>query len=73
MRDELEEQLAARLGALGETVGDELPSPVDLEMQVARRRRHTSATRRWSAVGIAAAIVAAVAGVGIVHGTAGRG
>jgi hypothetical protein len=73
MSDALEELLAARLHALGETVADEVPPPADLELQVARRRRHTRATRRWSAVGIAAAIVAVVAGVGVVHGTSGTG
>ena len=50
----------ARLGALGETVDDELPPPVDLELQVVRRRRRERGRRgvgRRSA--IAAAIVAA--------------
>ena len=39
MRDTLEERLATRLRTLGDTVDDELPPPVDLELQVLRRRR----------------------------------
>jgi WD40 repeat protein len=73
MRDTLEEQLAARLRAVGDTVADDLPAPVDLEMQVARHRRRARTTRRWSGVAIAAAVVATVATVAVVHGTAGRG
>ena len=46
MSDALEERLADRLAALGETVDDELPPPVDLEIQVLRRRRRTRGTRR---------------------------
>jgi hypothetical protein len=73
MRDTLEERLAARLGAVGDTVADELPVPVDLELQVARHRRRARTTRRWSGVTIAAAVVATVATVAVVHGAAGRG
>src|SRR4051794_34842793 len=73
MRDVLEEHLATHLRTLGETVGDELPPPVDLEVRVVRRRRHTTRTRRGSSIGIAAAIVAAVSLVAVTHGTAGRG
>ena len=61
MRDALEERLAARLGALGDTVADELPPPVDLEFQVAapppahagdaalveRRRSRPRSSPRW--------------------------
>ena len=36
MRDSLEQRLATRLRTLGETVDDELPPPVDLELQVVR-------------------------------------
>jgi hypothetical protein len=71
MRDSLEQRLATRLRTLGETVDDELPPPVDLELQVLRRRRRVRATRRWSAVSIAAAIVAAAATVAVVHGVTG--
>jgi hypothetical protein len=73
MRDTLEERLAARLGAVGDTVADELPVPVDLELQVVRHRRRARTARRWSGVAIAAAVVATVATVAVVHGTAGRG
>jgi len=73
MRDVLEERLASRLQALGETVHDELPPPADLELQVARRRRRTRSQRRWSSLAVAAAIVAAVAAVAVVRGTAGSG
>ncbi len=73
MRDTLEERLAARLGVVGDTVADELPVPADLEMQVARHRRRARAARRWSGVAIAAAVIATVATVAVVHGTAGRG
>jgi hypothetical protein len=73
MRDLLEERLASRLQALGETVHDELPPPADLELRVARRRRRTRANRRWSSLAVAAAIVAAVASVALVQGTAGTG
>jgi hypothetical protein len=73
MRDVLEERLVSRLQTLGETVHDELAPPADLELQVARRRRRTRAHRRWSSLAVAAAIVAAVTSVAVVHGTAGRG
>lgn len=73
MRDVLEEHLATHLRTLGETVDDELPPPVDLEVRVVRRRRHARAARRWSSIGVAAAIVAVVSGVVVAHGTAGRG
>ena len=73
MRDVLEERLATHLHTLGETVADELPLPVDLELQVVRRRRRARAKRRWSSVGVAAAIIAAVSVVAIAHGTTGRG
>jgi hypothetical protein len=74
MRDALEEQLASRLGALGETVADELPPPVDLELQVQHRRRRAKATRRWAGVSVAAAIlVVAGTSVAVVHGTSGHG
>jgi hypothetical protein len=73
MRDTIEEQLAARLGALGDTVDEELPPPIDLEPRVARRRRSERATRRGMGAGIAAAIVAAVVSVAVVHGTGGGG
>jgi hypothetical protein len=73
MRDTLEERLAARLGAVGDTVADELPVPVDLELQVVRHRRRARTARRWSEVAIAAAVIATVATVAVVHGTAGRG
>jgi hypothetical protein len=73
MRDVLEDHLATHLRTLGETVGDELPPPVDLEVRVMRRRRHARATRRWSSIGVAAAIVTAVSVVAVAHGTSGRG
>ncbi|MDQ1476238.1 MAG: hypothetical protein QOE62_1467 [Actinomycetota bacterium] len=73
MRDALEARLAAQLRAVGDTVADELPTPVDLELQVARQRRRARAARRWSSVAVAAAVVAAVATVSIMHGTTGRG
>ena len=73
MRDTLEERLSQQLRAVGDTVADELPPPVDLELQVARHRRHARTTRRWSSVALAAAVVATVATVAVVHGTAGRG
>jgi len=73
MRDTLEQQLADQLRALGETVGDELPRPVDLELRVLRRRRSMRATRRWASLSIAAAIVAALTTVAVVRGTSGRG
>jgi hypothetical protein len=73
MPDVLEQHLATHLRTLGETVDDELPPPVDLELRVLRRRRSVRAKRRWSSVSIAAAVVVAVATVAVVHGTAGRG
>jgi hypothetical protein len=73
MSDVLEELLAARLHMLGETVDDELSPPADLELQVARRRRKTSATRRWASLSVAALIVAAATTVAVVHGTTGHG
>ncbi|MCU1464783.1 MAG: hypothetical protein JWM72_711 [Actinomycetia bacterium] len=73
MRDALEERLAAQLRAVADTVADELPMPVDLELQVARHRRRARALRRWSSVAVAAVVVATVATVAIMHGTAGRG
>ncbi|HEV7524031.1 MAG TPA: hypothetical protein VGP92_03660 [Acidimicrobiia bacterium] len=73
MRDALEERLASRLGALGETVDDELVPPVDLELQVVRHRNRARAARRWASLGVAATIVAAVTTVAVVHGTSGRG
>ncbi|MDQ1379467.1 MAG: hypothetical protein QOJ71_186 [Actinomycetota bacterium] len=72
MRDALEDRLAARLRAVGDTVADELPTPVDLELQVSRQRRRARAARRWSSVAVAAAVVATVATVAIMHGTTGR-
>ena len=72
MRDSLEQRLATRLRTLGETVDDELPPPVDLELQVLRRRRGVRATRHWSGLSVAAAIVAAAATVAVVHGVTGR-
>ena len=71
MRDSLEQRLATRLRTLGETVDDELPPPVDLELQVLRRRRRARATRRWSGVSVAAAIIAAAATVAVVRGVTG--
>ena len=71
MRDAVEERLATQLRALGETVGDELPPPADLEVQVVRRRRQTRAARRWSALAVAAVVAATVVTVSIVHGTTG--
>jgi hypothetical protein len=74
MRDALEERLASRLGALGETVADELPPPVDLEFQVLYRRRRAKTTRRWAGLSVAAAIVVvAASSVAVVHGTSGHG
>jgi hypothetical protein len=72
MPDVVEQQLATRLQALGETVGDELPPPVDLELQVVRRRRRVRSTRRGAGVSVACAIVAALTTVAVVHGTAGQ-
>jgi len=72
MSDELERRLADRLGALGETVDDELPPPVDLEFQVLRRRRRTRGKRRGAILAIAAAILAAVTTVAAVRGATGR-
>ena len=60
MRDALEEQLADRLRTLGDTVDDELRPPLDLELQVLRRRRRTRRSRRWSSLSVAAAIVTRV-------------
>ena len=74
MRDALEERLASRLGVLGETVADELPPPVDLELQVLHRRRRAKTTRRWAGLSVAAAIVVVAAtGVAVMHGTSGHG
>jgi hypothetical protein len=74
MRDALEERLASRLGALGETVADELSPPVDLEFQVLHRRRRAKTTRRWAGLSLAAAIlVVAATSVAVVHGTSGHG
>ncbi len=73
MRDALEEHLASRLGTLGETVGEELTPPADLELQVARRRHRTRATRRWSGVAAAAVIVIAAATVAVARGSSGHG
>ncbi len=72
MSDPLETRLVARLTALGETVDDELPPPVDLEFQVLRRRRRTSAKRHGAIFAVAAAILAALATVAAVHGTTGH-
>ena len=71
MRDSLEQRLATRLRTLGETVDDEFPPPVDLELQVLRRRRRARTTRRWSGVSVAAAIIAAAATVAVVRGVTG--
>jgi WD40 repeat protein len=71
MRDSLEQRLATRLRTLGETVDDEIPPPVDLELQVLRRRRRARATRRWSGVSVAAAIIASAATVAVVRGVTG--
>lgn len=73
MSDALEELLASRLHTLGDTIDDELPPPADLELQVARLRRRTRATRRWASVSVAALIVAAATTVALVHGTTGHG
>jgi hypothetical protein len=74
MRDAIEEQLASRLGALGETVADELPPPADLELQVLRRRRRTKVARRWTGFSVAAAIiVVAATSIVVVRGTSGHG
>jgi len=48
MRDTLEQQLAARLRSVGETIDDELAVPADLELQVKRRRRRVRSSRLWS-------------------------
>jgi len=71
MRDATEERLATQLRALGDTVDDELPPPVDLELQVVRRRRRARATRRWSGLAVAAVVMTAVVTVSVVHGTTG--
>lgn len=73
MRDPLEEHLATRLGTLGETVGDELAPPADLELQVLRRRRHSRRARRWSGLAVAAAVVIVTTSVAVVHGSSGHG
>ena len=73
MRDALEERLATRLGTLAETVGDDLPPPADLELQVLRRRRHTRRTRRWSGFAVAAAVVIATTSVAVLHRSSGHG
>ncbi|HEY5171421.1 MAG TPA: hypothetical protein VIK54_06810, partial [Acidimicrobiia bacterium] len=73
MRDALEERLAERFRTVGETVDDELPPPLDLELQVLRRRRRTQRSRRWSGLSAAAAIVAVATIVAVVHGTTGQG
>ena len=72
MRDTLEDRLASRLKALADTVDEELPTPVDLELRVRRHRRQRSAVRRWSSLAVAAAIVTAVTTVAVVHGTNGH-
>lgn len=71
MRDALEEHLANRLGTLGDTVGDDLPLPADLELRVRRRRRHIRARRRWSGLVVAAAVVVASTTLAVVHGSSG--
>jgi hypothetical protein len=73
MRDALEERLADRLRTLGDTVDDELRPPLDLELQVLRRRRRTRRSRRWSSLSVAAAIVTVATIVAVVHGTTGQG
>jgi hypothetical protein len=73
MRDLLEERLAVRLRTLGDTVDDELPPPLDLELQVLRRRRRTKRSRRWSSLSIAAAIMTIMTIVAVARGTAGQG
>jgi hypothetical protein len=72
MRDGLEDRLTSRLQALADTVDDELPTPVDLELRVRRHRRQKRAARRWSSLAVAAAIVTAVTTVAVVHGTNGH-
>jgi hypothetical protein len=72
MRDTLEDQLASRLRAVADTVDDELPTPVDLELRVRRYRRRKSSARRWSGAAVAAAIVVVVGAVAVVHGTDGH-
>src|SRR5690348_16031649 len=73
MRDVIEQELASRLRALGESVADELPPPIYLELRVLRRRRSTRATRHRAILSIAATIAAALTTVAFVHGTSGRG
>ncbi len=75
MREPLEEHLATRLGTLGETVGDDLVPPADLELQVLRRRRQSRRARRWSGLAVAAAVVIVIVttSVAVVHGSSGHG
>jgi hypothetical protein len=74
MRDTLEERLATRLHAVGDSVADEpLAPPADLELRVQREQRRVRAARRWSAVAAAAAIVAVIGSVAVIRGTVGHG
>jgi len=73
MSDRIEERLARHLRTLGETVGDEIAPPVDLELQVQRRRQKVTAARRWSVVGVAAAVIASAVTVAVMRGTTGGG
>jgi hypothetical protein len=67
MRDLLEQALASRLRAVGETVLDDLEPPAELEREIMfRRRRARTVTRRARALALAAAIVAVVATVAVV-------
>ena len=66
MRDTLETELAARLRDVAASVPDELAPPADLEERVARRRRRATHVPRLATLGIAAAIVGAVAIVSVV-------
>jgi hypothetical protein len=73
MRDLLEQQLAARLRELGETVPDQVGAPPDLELRVQREHRRARRGRVWPAIAAAAVVVAFVGGLAVARGTAGRG
>jgi len=73
MRDTLEDQLADRLKSIGRTVADDIPTPVDLDARVRHRRNRSRAVRRWTAISVAAGIVAVVAGAALVQRTNGPG
>lgn len=65
MRDRFEELLADRLTEVADTVPDGVAPPADLEWRVARFRRREHRWIRLGALGVAAALVTAVAIVSV--------